>query len=81
MAVAGKAGIVKSAIEEVPVRAAWAADADPEVDSIVGRGREGRVNLGVPRMGRGPTCKRRAVGGERRGIVLDIIVRRNMRMS
>lgn len=35
-----------------------------------GRGREGIVSLGMPRGGRGPTCRRRGVGGERRGMVV-----------
>lgn len=34
----------------------------------IGRGTEGRVNLGCPREGSGPSCRRSAVGGERRGI-------------
>ena len=35
-----------------------------------GRGSEGRVCLGWPRGGRGPLCRRRGVGGERRGMVV-----------
>lgn len=34
----------------------------------IGRGTEGSVNLGFPREGSGPSCRRSAVGGERRGI-------------
>ena len=35
----------------------------------VGRGMDGSVNLDFPRAGRGPSMRRSAVGGGRRGIV------------